>query len=938
MSYAPACRRRGGYPVQYLRPPSPGGRGGHARDAKPTLPAVHQVPPVGGVQWVQARVQEAPGSSQSEARGGISSVCRMCRCVRGLQSLATRWGTRGWPPDGHNRLSIQKLLVLCSEATCPFSCGLSQAEECKQTTGRRSQSSPCSGTIRLSQEPYCLREGHFLKTAVTGSNLHDWETRYWEVPGDCGHAGASSGLKTRMTGFRELPKSYKTFADLELQLYHIDMKIAGVTPADLPPDLAGQLMSYHEAMPREIEGTMRPGCVHLSVDFIMGSAEDRSSALKTFLQNLQNDVASGAAAQRNVPWGRFDTTAILPNATVQIRDQGQSVRVLPRADGPIIHRIAPMVINGLSATVEVSNLVEEDITVLCRVGGRQHELEVTSVNEHPDDVGHWMVEFRIPPLATGFAWIEVMQQSAAGMVLSAPQAMLITYWEEISEEVSTLGTGNHGLRQGQVNCLLRDLGMALHSAEAPPLSVFAGCLARTARLGFHGTFEALRDEVLMRELPLSEVLGIANELPGGNLVSLAVQSGSLATLQKVSVLSAEAGVEVQADRVDQESGMAAVHWAAAAQLPHMLSELMRCSPGAAGAWRSLPGGQYGLTPCEMFGPAAAVFEQQRVPDQASTADSQYAESVIESRTAAESTSREAPGWSTQADLTAAFAAGLLSTAVVLGSAPRKCGSLLLMVPGSLLLTMWFCWHKYATTLDNMRQLARSAGFELSWFLAPTDPEVEAAYCCFVTLKVSTWLDTLSFGGMLAVPLLMAMGFCHVNHGPRIGLVSFGLLGGFVSLALAIRRSLTQRSALRGLEWFNMMTKLSLSLSWEGAMWMVLQQERVLRAGYMDSLLALPIAVMILHASAVALAGANILFPPFHTMVMWRLITVATIMAQGYLSFKISPISHSIETEIAHFTVACILSSGVYFYVRLQKEQSHLSGFISRINSKAGQFD
>eukprot|EP00192_Tetraselmis_astigmatica_P020998 CAMPEP_0117673294 /NCGR_PEP_ID=MMETSP0804-20121206/14393_1 /TAXON_ID=1074897 /ORGANISM="Tetraselmis astigmatica, Strain CCMP880" /LENGTH=265 /DNA_ID=CAMNT_0005482017 /DNA_START=472 /DNA_END=1269 /DNA_ORIENTATION=+ len=258
-----------------------------------------------------------------------------------------------------------------------------------------------------------------------------------------------------MTGFRELPKSYKTFADLELQLYHIDMKIAGVTPADLPPDLAGQLMSYHEAMPREIEGTMRPGCVHLSVDFIMGSAEDRSSALKTFLQNLQNDVASGAAAQRNVPWGRFDTTAILPNATVQIRDQGQSVRVLPRADGPIIHRIAPMVINGLSATVEVSNLVEEDITVLCRVGGRQHELEVTSVNEHPDDVGHWMVEFRIPPLATGFAWIEVMQQSAAGMVLSAPQAMLITYWEEISEEVSTLGTGNHGLRQGQVNCLLR---------------------------------------------------------------------------------------------------------------------------------------------------------------------------------------------------------------------------------------------------------------------------------------------------------------------------------------------------------------------------------------------------------------------------------------------------------------------------------------------------
>mmetsp|Transcript_17512 Transcript_17512/g.48848 ORF Transcript_17512/g.48848 Transcript_17512/m.48848 type:complete len:704 (+) Transcript_17512:1254-3365(+) len=694
--------------------------------------------------------------------------------------------------------------------------------------------------------------------------------------------------------------------------------------------------AFLQALPWGVEGTIRPGCLHLSLDFTMGSAEDRRTAETSFLLNFWNDVASGEAAQRNLPWGIFDTTVLLPNGAIQILNQGQSISVVPRPDGPIIHRIFPMAVSGATACMVVSNLEMNGFRVLCRVGGRQHELQVSG--QECMAQGHLMIEFSLPPLANGFAWIEVMQDTAAGMFLSKPRAMLITNWEDVAGEISSLSHGYHPLRQGHVDCLLRDLGAAFHAIEAPPNSVYASCMARAVRLGLHDTFEALGDEVLMRGLSLSEVLSIANELPDSNLASLAVQSGSLATLQKVSVLSAEAGVEVQADRVDQESGMAAVHWAAAAQLPHMLSELMRCSPGAAGAWRSLPGGQYGLTPCEMFGPAAAVFEQQRVPDQASTADSQYAESVIESRTAAESTSREAPGWSTQADLTAAFAAGLLSTAVVLGSAPRKCGSLLLMVPGSLLLTMWFCWHKYATTLDNMRQLARSAGFELSWFLAPTDPEVEAAYCCFVTLKVSTWLDTLSFGGMLAVPLLMAMGFCHVNHGPRIGLVSFGLLGGFVSLALAIRRSLTQRSALRGLEWFNMMTKLSLSLSWEGAMWMVLQQERVLRAGYMDSLLALPIAVMILHASAVALAGANILFPPFHTMVMWRLITVATIMAQGYLSFKISPISHSIETEIAHFTVACILSSGVYFYVRLQKEQSHLSGFISRINSKAGQFD
>ena len=38
----------------------------------------------------------------------------------------------------------------------------------------------------------------------------------------------------------------KLFQALELEMFHIDMKIAGITPASLPPDLADQLLSYHE--------------------------------------------------------------------------------------------------------------------------------------------------------------------------------------------------------------------------------------------------------------------------------------------------------------------------------------------------------------------------------------------------------------------------------------------------------------------------------------------------------------------------------------------------------------------------------------------------------------------------------------------------------------------------------------------------------------------
>eukprot|EP00192_Tetraselmis_astigmatica_P002113 CAMPEP_0117692678 /NCGR_PEP_ID=MMETSP0804-20121206/26456_1 /TAXON_ID=1074897 /ORGANISM="Tetraselmis astigmatica, Strain CCMP880" /LENGTH=1011 /DNA_ID=CAMNT_0005506143 /DNA_START=169 /DNA_END=3205 /DNA_ORIENTATION=- len=733
-----------------------------------------------------------------------------------------------------------------------------------------------------------------------------------------------------------LPGSSKIFEALELEMYHIDMKIAGITPAELPPDLACQLMSYHEALPWGVEGTIRPGCLHLSLDFTMGSAEDRRTAETSFLLNFWNDVASGEAAQRNLPWGIFDTTVLLPNGAIQILNQGQSISVVPRPDGPIIHRIFPMAVSGATACMVVSNLEMNGFRVLCRVGGRQHELQVSG--QECMAQGHLMIEFSLPPLANGFAWIEVMQDTAAGMFLSKPRAMLITNWEDVAGEISSLSHGYHPLRQGHVDCLLRDLGAAFHAIEAPPNSVYASCMARAVRLGLHDTFEALGDEVLMRGLSLSEVLSIANELPDSNLASLAVQSGSLATLQKVSVLSAEAGVEVQADRVDQESGMAAVHWAAAAEMPHMLSELIRCSPGAARAWRSLPGGQYGLTPCEMFGPEAAVFEQQHVPEQASTADSQYAESAIEYRTLEESTSREAPGWSTQAVLIAAFVAVLLSTAAVMGSAPRKCGSLFLVVQGSLLLTVWFCWRKYAITLNKMRHLARSAGFELTWFLAPTDPGVEAAYCSFVTLKMSTWHDSLSFGGMFAVPLLMAMGFYHLNHGLLMSPGSFFLGAAVSAVAVLARRALIQRSALRGLEWFNMTADLCIYLLWVGTAWVVLQQGPVPGAKYMGCFVALPPGVMLVHLLTVAVVQSTSFFPSIRFMVPFRLLGILLFMTQVYLSFKINPISHSVKTELACGFLACILSSGAYVHLRIKKEQTNLSAFISQIGSKTTKLE
>ena len=44
----------------------------------------------------------------------------------------------------------------------------------------------------------------------------------------------------------KLPGPYTLFQLLELELLHLDMKIAGISPAELPPDLGRQFISYLE--------------------------------------------------------------------------------------------------------------------------------------------------------------------------------------------------------------------------------------------------------------------------------------------------------------------------------------------------------------------------------------------------------------------------------------------------------------------------------------------------------------------------------------------------------------------------------------------------------------------------------------------------------------------------------------------------------------------
>lgn len=69
-----------------------------------------------------------------------------------------------------------------------------------------------------------------------------------------------------------------------------------------------------QAVPLDVTGTIRPGCVHLSLQFTMRNAEDHDVACETFGRNLVAGITRGGS----MPWCRFDTDIFLPDAVVRV--------------------------------------------------------------------------------------------------------------------------------------------------------------------------------------------------------------------------------------------------------------------------------------------------------------------------------------------------------------------------------------------------------------------------------------------------------------------------------------------------------------------------------------------------------------------------------------------------------------------------------------------
>jgi hypothetical protein len=82
------------------------------------------------------------------------------------------------------------------------------------------------------------------------------------------------------------------------------------------------LLVGSQMLPEGIEGAMRPGCLHLSLDFWMRSVRDCEAAVCAFMRHL----ASPSNGSR-LPWLTHDTWIHMPDAIIQVtkvfRGEGQ---------------------------------------------------------------------------------------------------------------------------------------------------------------------------------------------------------------------------------------------------------------------------------------------------------------------------------------------------------------------------------------------------------------------------------------------------------------------------------------------------------------------------------------------------------------------------------------------------------------------------------------
>eukprot|EP00192_Tetraselmis_astigmatica_P000814 CAMPEP_0117673728 /NCGR_PEP_ID=MMETSP0804-20121206/14633_1 /TAXON_ID=1074897 /ORGANISM="Tetraselmis astigmatica, Strain CCMP880" /LENGTH=1232 /DNA_ID=CAMNT_0005482497 /DNA_START=17 /DNA_END=3715 /DNA_ORIENTATION=- len=323
------------------------------------------------------------------------------------------------------------------------------------------------------------------------------------------------------------------------------IKLRGVTPAHLRPDLRDRLASVMQVEPEAITGVMRPGCVLLGLTVRPGSW---GRMRMTWASMLANDTWGETLLQPAAP---VDISLSHQGATYQVRDGRLDFTAL-RTDVPSIELVSPVVatLNQGTLALRVGNLDGSSFKVLLRTVKEYYELEML-LEERTRPGEATSVGVRLPEdTQPGVGWLEVMVDTEdSSLVLSEPSPVMFSPLKEVAEEVNLMLQTNHATNASRLGTFLEDISDCLHQGRGAPPHL----LLNVIRLGLTKCLSRLATRSLLK----------AADRVGQGVLGAAAQSDSEEMVQEVIQILRHHGLPVDPCKPAVDAvGYTALHWAA----------------------------------------------------------------------------------------------------------------------------------------------------------------------------------------------------------------------------------------------------------------------------------------------------------------------------------------------------------------------------------------
>jgi len=270
------------------------------------------------------------------------------------------------------------------------------------------------------------------------------------------------------------------------------MKITGITPGALPDDLRQEIVSWLQIEPHEMNGSIRPGCVHLALDMWFHTAAERALAQESMPKGFARSVTS----QRDLPWCSHKTFLRLPDRLLtadcgrivsedEVAPHKQPVAIAPLTNvakpGSWVKLLVPL---GDSGTVP-----------LCRSNGQY--VHLGDHRSEPAAEGQVLLSARLPAdLPCGLAWVELCD--ASGGSHSVP--ILVTDVPNVAEELQHTSPGETAVLPP---ALLKHVARVLHEPwAAKSRAALLNSCATVAVMSAMCSWATLHRACLSKSLPL----------------------------------------------------------------------------------------------------------------------------------------------------------------------------------------------------------------------------------------------------------------------------------------------------------------------------------------------------------------------------------------------------------------------------------------------------